>query len=296
MSASATARLLRRPIDVVGEWAAARGSGLTWVGLGIISFYAFVAIAAPWLAPHDPNAYTSRPLQLPSPTHLLGTNDVGQDILSDLIYGARVSLLVGVLAATLTLGLSTLVGATAGYVGGFVDSCLMRLVDVLITLPRLPLMIVISAYAGASLQTIILVIGLLSWPQAARVIRSQVLSLRARSHVEAARLFGGGTLYVLGRHVVPAIGPILVAGFVGQAGHAVLLEANLAFLGLGDPALKSWGLSIRHAINVKGFYFGSQWLWWVLPAGLNLVLLLLGFTFLGVGLEALSNPRLRRHR
>ena len=296
MSASATARLLRRPVDVVHAGAVGRSAGLARVGLGIIGFYAFVAIAAPWLAPYDPNAYLARPLQLPSSTHLLGTNDVGQDVLSDLIYGARASLLVGILAAALTLGLSTLVGATAGYVGGLLDSCLMRLVDVLIALPRLPLMIVISAYAGASLQTTVLVIGLLCWPNAARVIRSQVLSLRARPHVEAARLFGGGNLYVIRRHVLPAIGPILVAGFVGQAGHAVLLEANLAFLGLGDPALKSWGLSIRHAVSVKGFFFGSQWLWSVLPAGLNLVLLLLGFTFVGVGLEALSNPRLRRHR
>ncbi len=268
--------------------------GIGRLGLGIITFYIVIALAAPWLAPHDPTAYLGHPLERPGPVFLLGTNDVGQDLLSELIYGTRVSLVVGLAAASLVVVIATVYGALSGYLGGPADLALMRLLDVLLIIPRLPLMIVIAAYAGANLTTTILVIGLLSWPHAARVVRAQVLSLRSRAHVDAARLYGAGPLYVLRRHMVPALAPILAAAFVAQAVRAVLLEASLAFLGLGDPSLKSWGTSIQHALQVKGFFFGDQWLWWVVPIGVNLSLLLLGFTFLGIGLEVMANPRLRR--
>lgn len=272
-----------------------RTPGILWVGLAILLIYLMIALNASWLAPYDPKAFIGDPLEQPSLAHLLGTNDVGQDILSELIYGVRVSLLVGLLASLLTLLIATVIGAVAGYLGGWVDALLMRIVDVLMIVPRLPLMIVIAAYAGANLQTTILVIGLLSWPHPARVIRAQVLSLRSRAHIEAARLFGGNTAYIIRRHLVPEMGPILAAGFVGNAGYAIMMEAGLAFLGLGDPTLKSWGLIIRYALNSAGFFFSERWLWWLLPASLNLALLLLGFTFIGIGLETITHPRTRRH-
>lgn len=275
---------------------ASRVPVVTWLGLAILGFYSLVALGAPWIAPHDPATYLGGPLEYPSLRYILGTNDVGQDNLSNLIYGARVSLLVGLSSTVLSMGIATLVGTTSGYLDGWFDTVLMRFVDLMIVIPRLPLMIVLAAYAGAGLGTTILVIGLLSWPQPARVLRAQVLSLRSRAHVQAARLFGAGTPYIALRHLIPALGPILAAGFVAHAGQAVLMEASLAFLGLGDPSNKSWGLMIRHALNVKGFFFSNQWLWSVLPAALNLSLLLLGFTLVGMGLELASNPRLRRHR
>ncbi len=268
---------------------------IAWVGAAVLGAYILIALLAKQLAPYNPMAYEGQPLENPSPAHWLGTNDVGQDILSELIYGARVSLAVGCLAALLTLTLATLVGTTAGYLGGWADRVLMRFVDVLMIIPRLPLMIVIAAYAGANLGTTILVIGLLSWPHTARVIRSQVLSLRSRAHIQAAHLFGGGPLYIIRRHLIPELGPVLAAGFVAQAGQAVMMEAGLAFLGLGDPTLKSWGLITRYALNSSGFFFSSRWLWWLLPAGLNVSLFLLSFTFLGMGLEAVTHPRTRRH-
>jgi peptide/nickel transport system permease protein len=269
------------------------GSG--WVGIAILLIYVFVAGAAPWLAPYDPNAFVSRPYGVPSSDHLLGTNDIGQDILSELIYGARVSLLVGVLAALIALSTAAFVGTLAGYLGGLVDAALMRLVDVLMVIPRLPLIIVISAYLGAGLETVILVIGFLSWPGPARIIRAQVLSLRGRTQIEAAQLFGGRTIYIIRRHLVPALGPILAAVFIGLANRAVFMEASLAFLGLGDPSIKSWGLMIRHALDARDFFFSSRWMWWLLPAGLNLTILLFGFALFGIGLEAASHPRTRRH-
>ena len=129
-----------------------------------------------------------------------------------------------------------------------------------------------------------------------RLIRAEVLSLRNRSHIHAARSFGGGPRYIISRHLVPALAPILVTGLAIQAGRAVILEAGLAFLGLGDPTIKSWGSIMRYALSFSGIYFGPYWLWWLLPAGICLTLLVLGLTFLGQGLEAWANPRAERHR
>jgi peptide/nickel transport system permease protein len=266
-----------------------------WVGIIILSFYIIVALAAPVLAPYDPAHYVGAPLERPSAAHLLGTNDVGQDILSELIYGARISLLVGFLAASIALSIAILVGTLAGFMGGLVDAVLMRTVDALLVIPRLPLMIVIAAYLGANLETVILVIGLLSWPGPARLIRSQALSLRKLAKIEAAQLFGARPGYIIRRHLVPILSPILAAIFVGQANRAVIMEAGLAFLGLGDPSLKSWGLMIRFALDARGFFFSDRWLWWLLPVGANLTLLLLGFALLGISMEALTHPRTRRH-
>ncbi len=269
---------------------------ITWVGLAILLFFTVMALFAPWLVPHDPAAFDAAPLLPPSAEHPLGTNDAGQDIFSELIYGTRVSLLVAAVTSLLILGLATLVGTLAGYLGGVTDSALMRGVDVLLAIPRLPLMIVIAAYAGTGLTQIILIIALFSWPISARLIRAEVLSLRYRLHVQAARSFGGDARYIITRHLIPALAPILITTLVLQAGRAVLTEAGLAFLGLGDPTIKSWGLMMRYALSFSGIYFGSYWVWWLLPPGLCLTALLLGLTFLGQGLEAWANPRLERHR
>lgn len=266
------------------------------VGLVLVGAFLVAAVLAPWLAPYDPTAYSGNPLERPSAAHWLGTNDVGQDILSELIYGARISLLVGAVAGGLTLALATLVGLTAAYLGGWLDGLLMRLIDLLLAMPHLPLMVLVGAYLGPGLVNIILIIVLLGWMVPARVIRAQALSLRARGHVQAARLFGAGPAYVIRRHLIPAVAPILAATFVAQAGRAIGLEAGLAFLGLGDPSAKSWGLMIRYALNYKGIYFTPHWLWWLLPAGLCISLVILGLTFLGVALEDRLDPRLRRHK
>ena len=268
---------------------------LSTVGATIVIFYFCVALFAPLLAPYDPAAYSGDPLERPSAAHWLGTNDVGQDILSELIYGTRISLLIGVVAGGLTLVLAMIVGLTAGYLGGKTDALFMRVVDVMMALPALPLMILVAAYLGAKITNVILIIVLLGWMVPARIIRSQVLSLRSRGYIQAARLFGGGARYAIGRHLIPAIMPILAAAFVAQAGRAIAMEAGLAFLGLGDPTAKSWGLIIRYALNYKGIYFTPHWIWWLLPAGLNISLLIMGFTFLGIALESRMDPRLRKH-
>ena len=264
------------------------------LGAAALGLFLLVALAAPLLAPYDPHAFSGRPLEHPGAAHPLGTNDAGQDILSELIYGARISLAVGLGAALGTVALGLLVGAVAGYAGGPLDTLLMRLVDVMLTLPRLPLLILLAAFLGSGLAQTMTIISLLFWPATARAIRAQVQSVRQRGYVKMARNFGGGAGYVLRRHILPAVAPLIAFGLVAAAGRAVAMEAGLAFLGLGDPTAKSWGLMMRFALNLPGLLLTDRWLWWLLPPGLCITLLILALTYLGMGLERRLHPGLRR--
>lgn len=275
------------------RWISALGIE-TFLGGGAFLVFVLVALAAPLLAPYDPHAFSGQPLERPSPAHPLGTNDAGQDILSELIYGTRISLAVGLGAALGTVALGLLVGAVAGYVGGAADALLMRLVDVMLALPRLPLLILLAAFLGSGLAQTLAIISLLFWPVTARVIRAQVQSQRQRGYVKMARNFGAGPGYVLRRHILPAIAPLIAFGLIAAAGRAVAMEAGLAFLGLGDPTAKSWGLMMRFALNLPGLLLTDRWLWWLLPPGLCITALILALTYLGMGLEARLQPRLRR--
>ena len=260
-------------------------------GLAVVGGFGLVAIAAPLIAPFDPRALVAPPMLPPGGPHLLGTNDVGQDIFSELVYGARVSMVVAISAASLAVSVASLVGMAAGYFGGAIDQLVTRAIDAMLSIPRLPFMLLIAAYAGGGLVQVILIIAALSWPVTARLIRSEVLSLRDRMHVRAARGFGASTVYVLGRHILPAVVPVIAASFALQAGRAVVMEAGLAFLGIGDPTGKSWGLTIRAALSYPLIYFGNAWMWWIVPAGLCIGGLIIGFTLLGQGLERWVNPR-----
>ncbi len=265
-------------------------------GLTILALFAAIALLADILAPYDPYTFSGQSLERPSPAHPLGTNDAGQDILSELIYGARISLVVALGAATGTVVLGTLIGGVAGTVGGWLDDLLMRLVDLLMSLPRLPLLILLASFLGAGLFQTIIIIALLFWPATARVVRAQVQSVRQRGYIRMARNFGGGTGYVLRRHILPQIGPLIVSGLVTAAGRAVAMEAGLAFLGLGDPTAKSWGLMMRFALNLPGLLLTDRWLWWLLPPGLFITLFILALTFTGLGLEKILHPQLERRR
>lgn len=186
-----------------------------------------------------------------------------------------------------------LVGMGAALVGGWLDTVLMRLADVFLALPGLPLILLVAALLGPSPYTVLAVLGLLGWPRLARVLRSQALSLRRRGFITCAGGFGAGPLYILRRHLVPGLGPLLVTGFVNVAGIAILVQAGLAFLGLSDPTEVSWGAMLNRALAYPGLYFSLLWTWWVLPAGAAITVAVLGFTFLGVGLEPNFNPRTR---
>lgn len=264
------------------------------LGVILVGGFTLVALLAPLLAPYDPRALPGSGLDSPSSDHLLGTTLIGQDVLSQLVWGARTSLSVAVGAATLAIVVGVIVGVGASLVGGFVEVVTMRVVDVLLAIPRLPLLVLVAALARMSGIALILLMGFLFWPPVSRVVRSQTLTLRQRGFVNAAQGFGGGVFYVIRRHLVPALGPILAELFVAFSGNAIFLEASLAFLGLGDPTSMSWGLMLNNALATPGIYFTPAWTWWVLPAGLAITFALLGFAFLGVGIEPIINPRWQR--
>ncbi|MEX2658539.1 MAG: dipeptide/oligopeptide/nickel ABC transporter permease/ATP-binding protein [Acidimicrobiales bacterium] len=265
------------------------------MGAVVLGFLVAVALAAPLLAPYDPHDRVGPPFAEPSGSHLLGTNDVGQDLLSELVHGARVSLLVGTVAAVAATVLGAAVGVTAGYVRGALGAGLMRVVDVVLSLPVLPLTIVIGVFVGPGLRTQILVIAAVIWAGVARELRAQVLSLRERDHIVALRAMGAPASHVVPRHVLPAVAPLMVPQFVLATKTAIVLEASLAFLGLGDLSAKSWGttLSIAHA---RSAFLTDAWLWWVIPPGLAIALTVLGFALVGAGFEERARPVLRDRR
>lgn len=265
------------------------------IGLVIVAALVLVAIFAPVLAPYDPTERVGRPFATPSPEHPLGTNDIGQDLLSELIYGTRVSLTVGLVAATVALLIGTTVGILAGFYPRLLGSVLMRIVDIVLILPFLPLLIILAAYLGRSLLNTVLVIGILIWAGSARVIRSQVLSLTQRDYVVAARAMGARDLHIIVKHILPLTLLLAIGEFVQATAGAILLEASLSFLGLGDPIQKSWG-AILYWAQVRGAFLTPAWQWWVLPPGLMIMAASLGFALIGFALEQRVNPRLRQAR
>jgi ABC-type dipeptide/oligopeptide/nickel transport system permease subunit len=265
------------------------------VGLAFVGVFVAMAVAAPRLAGYRVTELAAEPLEAPSLAHLLGANLVGQDVFSQIVYGARMSLFMAVVAGGGTVALGAFVGMVAGWAGGRTDAVLMRVVDVFLVIPSLPLLIVLGAYAGPSMTAIAAIIAITAWPPSARIIRAQVLSLRRRADLQASVGFGARSAHILRRHVVPEIGLIAAASFVGAAGRAVMMKAGLAFLGLGDPTRASWGRLMRDALDFDALFNTTAWQWWLLPPAVCIAVFLLGMTFVGIGLEQSINPRLSRH-
>ncbi len=268
-----------------------RTNRLAIVGMAVLAAFVLGAMFAPVLMPHDPWQHFA-PFTGPSGTHLLGTDDVGRDIFSELILGARVSLTVGFMAALLAVSIGVLVGLLAGFRRGYLDEILMGLTDVVLVIPALPLVILVSVYLGPGIWHTILVIGLVFWPSTARVIRSQVLSVRQSGYVESARALGASDSWLMRRHVLPNVLPMVLAKFVLTVAAAMLMEASLSFLGLGDPMAKSWGMMLHYAF-ARGGFIREMW-WWYLPPGLCISLCILALTLISFGIEEGSDPRLRR--
>jgi peptide/nickel transport system permease protein len=264
---------------------------LGWLGGMMVALLLIMAVFAPLIAPYDPTERVGTPFQPPSSEHWLGTNDVGQDLFSELVFGSRVSLTVGIVAAIVALVLGTTVGVLAGYYPKRLGHVLMQSVDVILILPFLPLLIVLAAYLGRSLTNTIVVIGVLIWAGPSRIIRSQVLSLRSREYVLASRTMGAPDRWAITRHVLPRTALLATGAFVRAVSTAILLEAALSFLGLGDPLQKSWG-SILFWAQARGAFLTPAWKWWVLPPGLMIMMASLGFALIDFAMEERINPRL----
>lgn len=275
----------------VNCWQQIKQSNIGRAGFGLILFMVVLAVFAPVLAFYQPVEYTGSIFSPPSVQHWLGTDDVGHDIWARLTYGARTSLAVGCGVALLSVFFSVVVGGTTALIGGLYDQLWMRLVDAFMVIPPVIVVILSAAYLKPNIFLLIILLSLFLWPGDAKVVRAQVLSLKERMPVAAARTFGADHRHLLVRYMVPELGPILIALLIQNARRAVFMEAGLSFLGISDPVIISWGKMMQQALK---FTYLDVWKWWLLPTGLALSLTITGFTFIGQTLEGVLNPRLRK--
>jgi peptide/nickel transport system permease protein len=260
-------------------------------GLAVLGLFTFLALFGSVVAPEDPRASSVDVLEGISAAHLLGTTETGADVLSQLLVGARTSMLVGFAAALISSVVGAAVGLIGGYFGGWTDRVLDALENWFLVIPTLPLMIVLARLLSPSLLVLIGVIGFTSWAGTGRIVRAQVLTLKERAFVERARALGAGDRYIIRTHILPNTLPLIFANTVLIVAVAILSEAALAFLGLGDPNRISWGSMLENAFEA-GAPSAGAW-WYVVPPGLCITMLVLAIALLGFLFEEHVNPRLR---
>jgi len=264
------------------------------IGAALLLAVFLLAVLTPVLVPAetlDVTRITADLNEPPSAAHWLGTDPSGRDVLGMLLWGSRISLLVGFAATAVSMIIGTVVGMAAGHFTGAVQAVIMRVIDFFLVIPGLVLAIVLSSVLGRGVWTIIIAIGVTSWAGTARVVRSQTLTVEARAYIERAKALGAGDGHILGRHVLPAVLPLVLANTTLTVGSAVISESTLSFLGLGDPGTVSWGSMLKTALDT-GAATAGFW-WYVIPPGLAIVVVVLCFTLVGRALEAVFNPTLR---
>ena len=259
-----------------------------WILLALLTA---AAVLAPLLAPYDPYTAAGGTFLPPSRAHLLGTNDIGQDIFSELLYGARTSLTVGALSALLSIALGTAVGMAAGWFGGRTDRLLMKVTALFMTIPYLPAVIILSAFAAPGALTTALILGGMSWPGTARLVRSETMAIRSRDYLLAIRAMGAKSGYLLTRHVIRELLPLLLYRGMDRMKGSILAESSLSFLGLGSTVQKSWGTMLYYA-QAKSALLTDAWLWWVLPPGLCIALVSCALVLISHSLEGELDRRL----
>jgi peptide/nickel transport system permease protein len=289
---------VRRRRALSRAWGQFRHHTPGMIGLGILVAAVLMALAAPLLADEAGlraiNTTHNPTFANPSEFGPLGTDSLGRDVLTQFVWGARTSLLVGLAATLIAIVIGSIVGITAGFYGGKIGAVLMRVTEWFLVIPFLPLAIVLAAILGPSVRNIILVIGITSWPSTARLIRAQVLTLRERDYVDRSRALGASNWHLMTRHIVPNVSPLILANTTLTVPVVILSEAVLAFLGLGDPSNPSWGKMLDDAFET-GAVTAEAW-WVFIPPGLGILLVALAFTLCGTALEEILDPRLRDRR
>jgi peptide/nickel transport system permease protein len=289
---------LRRRRALGSGWREYRRNTLGLVGLGILVLAVVMALAAPLLADsaglHAVNTVNNPAWANPSKFAPLGTDHLGRSVMTQVIWGARISLLIGLAATVLAILIGSVVGITAGFFGGWTESVLMRLTEWFLVIPFLPLAIVLASILGPSIQNIILVIGITSWPFPARLIRAQVLTLKERLYVDRARALGASQWHLMTRHILPNVSGLIIANTTLTVPVAILSETTLSFLGLGDPSRASWGKMLQESFEA-GALTQQAW-WYYVPPGVCILLVVLAFTLCGQALEEVLDPRLRDRR
>ncbi|MFJ7201496.1 MULTISPECIES: ABC transporter permease [unclassified Streptomyces] len=264
----------------------------TVIGLGILAFFAVIAVIGPWIAPYDPDTMSDQLLRPPSAAHWFGTTQTGQDVLSQILVGTRGVLVVGFVAGILATVLSVLIGVSAGFLGGTADELLSLLSNVFLVIPGLPLIIIIASFVSDTGDILIAaVIALTSWAWGARVLRAQTLSLRRRDYVEAARATGEPTWRIIFFEVLPNLTAVIASGFVSTVIFAILSEITLAFIGVADISDWNWGTVLFWAQSNQALAQGAWW--WFVPAGLCIALLGMSLALINFGIDEFVNPRLR---
>ncbi len=284
----------RRRRALTRFWTQYRQNRAGLFGLVVLLLFVAVAAAAPLLVSPDDLSVTRAPgdpFQSPSGEFLLGTDRSGRSVLDLVIWGSRISLTIGFLATFISVGLGTLMGILAGHFRGWFASLLMRVTDWFLVMPTLVLGIALAAVLGRSVTTLVVAIGVTSWPTTARLVRAQTLSVEARPYIERATALGGGHWHLMSRHVLPNVMPLVLAQTTLTVAGAILTESTFAFLGLGDPTTPSWGGTIQDA-RTSGGVSSGMW-WYVLPPGIAIVLVCLAFTLCGRAIEGVLNPKLR---
>jgi peptide/nickel transport system permease protein len=264
------------------------------VGLALLIAFVAMALAAPLLVSEEDLGVANppgEPLQPPSLEFPLGTDDFGRSVLDLVIYGARISLLVGFAATVVTMTVGAAVGISGGYFGGKTDSVMNALTNWFLVIPWIPLAIVLASVLGRSLFNTILVIGVTSWAGTARLVRADTLSVKERPYVERARALGSGNWHLVTRHILPNVMPVIFANTVLTVALSILAETTLALLGLGDPLSTSWGSIIFDAFE-QGALTAGLW-WWLIPPGVCICLVTLAFTMCGYALDEVLNPKIR---
>lgn len=261
------------------------------IGLAVIVFFIVLSLIAPYISPYSASAQTCAVYAPPSVHHWLGCDDGGIDMLSEIMQGGRISLVVGFAATLVAMVIGGGVGIASGYFGGWLDVSLMRITDYLLVIPDLVFMMVIADVWGASLFHVILVIGILEWTTTARVIRAQVLSVRERVYIKRTKGLGASNARIIGRHILPQVGPLLIANTVLTVAIAIYLETALAFLGLEDPSVTTWGTILEHAFERTAISSGAWWA--IVPDGFVIALVIVGCFLFGQAIEDALNPRLK---
>jgi peptide/nickel transport system permease protein len=263
-------------------------------GAIILLFFIILAVFAPWIAPHDPTDYVGPARQGPSSEFWFGTTGSGQDVLSQTIWGTRISLGTGLLVGFLTTMIGALIGMSAGYFGGRVDDALSLFTNVVLIIPSIPLLIVLAAFMPAGFFSIVGVLTLTGWAWGARVLRSQTMSLREKDFVSSAVVSGESSMRIIFREIFPNMISIVVAGMFGAINYAIGAQAGLEFLGLGNPSAVSWGTNLYWAQNNGGLLTGSWWT--IIPSGICIALVAFSFAMLNFAIDEVTNPRLRSQR
>jgi len=282
----------RRRASLGRSWRDFRTQRAGLAGLAVLGVFVLLALFAPLLFSPDELKVTEAVggvLDPPSGSYPLGTDESGRSVLALVVWGTRVSLIVGVAATVISMVIGTLVGIASGHFGGVAGGALERLTDWFLVIPFLPLAIALATVLGSSLLNVIVVIGVTSWPGTARLVRAQTLSVEARPYLERARVLGGGHWHQMTRHVLPNVMPLVLANTTLTVAIAILSETTLSFLGLGDPFRVSWGSMLDNAF-ASGAISSGSW-WYLLPPGLCVVAIVLAFTLVGRALENVLDPR-----